>query len=74
MFDRTFVEELLDWEFEGLDMEIPDDIQKDALIDVFYQNNEEDSYERFKDNIRFFLGNGGPNWDWVRDKIVGIEE
>ncbi|MFC1899588.1 hypothetical protein ACFLXP_04580 [Chloroflexota bacterium] len=74
MFDRTFVEELLDWEFEGLEMEIPDDIQKDALIDVFYQNNEEDSYERFKDNIRSFLGNGGPNWDWIRDKIVGIEE
>jgi len=35
MLDRAVVEELLDDEFEDLELEIPDGVEKDALVEAF---------------------------------------
>ncbi len=69
MLDRTVIEELLDWEFEGLDWEIPEDIPKDALVEAFCQYVEDDYYEWLKDNFKSFFDHGNPDWDWIRKKI-----
>ena len=35
MLDREVVEEFLNWEFEDLELEIPEDIPKEALVEAF---------------------------------------
>ena len=45
MLDRDVVEALLDEEFEDLELEIPDDIDKKALAEAFCQYTEDDYYE-----------------------------
>ena len=74
MLDRTAIEALWDWEFEDLDLEIPEDIPKEALVEAFCQYAEEDYYEWLKDNLRSFFDHGNPDWDWVRNKIKPNEE
>ena len=69
MLDRTVIEELLDWEFEGLDLVIPEDIPREAVIEAFCQYVEEDPYEWLKDNFSSFFDHGNPDWDWIRKKI-----
>ena len=74
MLDRTFIEELLDWEFEGLDLDIPEDIPREASIEAFCQYAEEDYYEWLKDNFRSFLDYGNPDWNQIIEKIRTNEE
>jgi len=74
MLDRAVIEELLDWEFEGLDWEIPEDIPKEALVEAFCQYVEEDPYEWLKDNLRSFFDHGNPNWNRIRERLKANEE
>ena len=74
MLDRKVVEEFLDWEFEEGDWEIPEDISKDALIEVFCQYTEDDYYEWLKDNFKSFFNHGNPDWKWIREKINSHEQ
>jgi len=74
MLDRTVIEELLDWEFEGLDLGIPEDIPREAVIEAFYQYAEEDYYEWLKDNLRPFFDHGNPDWNRIRERIKASEE
>ncbi len=74
MLDRGIIEELLDWEFEGLDLVIPEDIPREAVIEAFCQYTEDDYYEWLKDNFKSFFNHGEPDWDWIRQKIKANEE
>jgi len=74
MLDREVIEELLDWEFEDLDLEIPDDIPREAIIEAFCQYFEEDHYEWLKNNLRSFFDHGNPVWNRIVEKIRENEE
>jgi len=74
MLDRGVIEELLDWEFEGLDLDIPEDIPREAVIEAFCQYVEEDYYEWLKDNFRSFFDHGNPDWNRIIEKIRANEE
>jgi len=69
MLDRVVVEELLDDKFEDLELELPDDIEKEALVEAFCQYVEDDYYEWVKDNFRSFFNHGDPDWDWIKGRI-----
>jgi len=69
MLDRMVVEELLEDEFEDLELETPDDIEKEALVEAFCQYVEDDYYEWVKDNFRSFFNHGDPDWDWIKGRI-----
>ena len=69
MLDRDVVEALLDEEFEDLELEIPEDIDKKALAEAFCQYTEDDYYEWLKDNFKSFFNHGDPDWNWIREKI-----
>jgi len=69
MLDRTVVEEFLDGEFEDGDLEIPDDIQKGSLVEIFRLYTEDDYYEWLKDNFKSFFNHGNPDWGWIRERI-----
>lgn len=69
MLDRAVIEELLDCKLKDLDLEIPEDISKAALIEAFCQYTEDDYYEWLKDNFKSFFEHGNPDWDWIREKI-----
>ena len=71
MLDRTVVKEFLDDKLE--DLETPEDISKDALVEAFCQYTEDDYYEWLKDNFKSFFDHGNPDWDWVRGKIKADE-
>jgi len=63
MLDRAVVEEFLDDELEDLELEVPNDIEKEALVEAFCQYVEDDYYEWLKDNFKSFFEHGNPNWD-----------
>jgi len=69
MLDRDAVEEFLDSEFEDMELEIPEDIPKEQLLEAFCQYIEDDYYQRLKDNFRSFFDHGNPDWEWIRKKI-----
>lgn len=73
MLDRRVVEEFLEGEFEEGDWEIPADIPKDKLVETFCLYTEDDYYEWLKDNVKSFF-DGGPDWDWIRDRIRHYEQ
>ena len=73
MLDRKVVEGFLDLEFEDRDWEVPEDIPKDALVEVFCQYVENDYYEWLKDNFKSFFNHGNPDWEWIRKKIMPNE-
>ncbi len=68
MLDRQVVEQFVDWEFEDGDWEIPKGISKADLIEAFCQYTEADYHEWLKDNFKSFF-DGGPDWDWIRDRM-----
>ena len=72
MLDRAVVEEFLDCELKGL--EIPGDIPKEALVEVFCQYTEDDYYEWLKDNFKSFFNHGDPDWEWVRGRFTTNEK
>jgi len=69
MLDRQVVEEFLDCKLKDWDLEIPEDIPKDKLVEAFCQYTENDYYEWLKDNFKSFFDHGNPDWEWVRGKI-----
>ena len=74
MLDRGVVEEFLDGEFEKGDWEIPGDIPKEALVEVFCQYVEDDYYEWLKDNFKSFFNHGDPDWEWIRGRLATGEK
>jgi hypothetical protein len=69
MLDRDVIEEYLGWEFDELELEIPEEIDKNALVEAFCQYTEDDYYEWLKDNFKSFLNHGDPDWEWIKEKI-----
>lgn len=74
MLDRGVVEEFLDGELEELELEIPEDIPKDKLVETFCLYTEDDYYEWLKDNLKSFFEHGNPDWDWIREKIKAYDQ
>jgi len=74
MLDRQVVEGFLDWEFEDGDWEIPGDIARDDLVEVFCQYTEDDYYEWLKDNFKSFFDHGNPDWNRIRERIRANEK
>ena len=74
MLDRTIIEQLLDWEFEGLHWEIPEYISREALLEAFYQYADDDHYEWLKDNLRSFFDHDNPDWNRIRERIKASEQ
>ncbi len=74
MLDRAVVEEFLDCRLAELEIEIPEGIDKEALVEAFCQYVEDDYYEWLKDNFKSFFDHGDPDWDWIKDKIEHYTE
>jgi len=55
MLDREVVKEFLSEEFSERDIEIPDDISEDVLVETFCKYVENDYYEWLKDNFNSFF-------------------
>jgi len=72
MLDRAVVKEFLDCQLEGL--EIPEDISREALVELFCQYTEDDYYEWLKDNFKSFFNHGDPDWEWVRGRLKGEKQ
>ena len=66
MLSRKVVREFLDEELE--EIEVPDDIFKEVLVEVFCKYVEDDYYEWLKDNFKTFLNYENPDWQWVRKR------
>ena len=69
MLDRDDVEEFFDCRLEELEIEIPEDISKEQLVEAFCQYVEDDYYEWLKDNFKSFFEHGNPDWEWIRGKV-----
>jgi len=67
MLDRGVVGEFLDCELE--DMTVPQDIDKNKLVEAFCDYVEDDYYEWLKDNFKSFFDHGDPDWKWIRERI-----
>jgi len=72
MLDREVVKEFLDEELEGI--EVPSDISKEALIEVFCEYIEEDYYDWLKDNFKSFFNHGNPDWKWIMNRILNYQK
>jgi hypothetical protein len=70
MLDRNVVEELIDDNFDEWELEIPKDIEKEALVETFCQYVEDDYYEWLKDNLKSFFDHGSPDWNYVKEKMT----
>ena len=71
MLDRQVVAEFLGWELE--DLEVPEDIPRDALVEAFCQYTEDDYYEWLKDNLKSFFNHGEPHWEWIRGRLIASD-
>jgi len=69
MLDREVVKEFLECQFEELELEIPEDISKDALVEAFCQYVEDDYYEWLKDNFKSFFNHSDPDWERIGERI-----
>lgn len=68
MLDKKVIKEFLESYLEDLDA--PESINMDDLVDVFIDYCEDDYYEWFKDNANsFFTVNNGIDWDSIIEKI-----
>ncbi len=67
MLDRDVVKEFLDCQLR--DLEIPEDISRDAVVEAFCQYTEDDYYEWLKDNFKSFFDHGNPDWNRIIEKI-----
>ncbi len=74
MLNREVVEEFLSDKFEDSELEIPEDIPKDKLVEAFCQYTEDDYYEWLKDNFESFFNHGNPDWDWIKQKANSHEQ
>lgn len=69
MLDRIVVKEFLDCQFEDVELEVPEDIGKEELVEAFCQYVEDDYYEWLKDNFKSFFNHGNLDWEWIRERI-----
>ena len=69
MLDREAVKEFLDDELDDMEIEMPQGIVQDSLVEAFCRYVEDDYYEWLKDNLRSFFDHGNPDWDWIRQRI-----
>ncbi|MEA2087588.1 MAG: hypothetical protein U9O91_05770 [Candidatus Caldatribacteriota bacterium] len=67
MLDRGVVREFLDEELK--EIEVPKDIFKEELVEIFCKYVEDDYYEWLKDNFKSFFNYGNPDWQWIRKRI-----
>jgi len=67
VLDRKVVREFLDEELK--EIEIPEDIFKEVLVETFCKYVEDDYYEWLKDNFKSFFNSGNPDWQWTRARI-----
>ena len=74
MLDREVVKQFLNCEFEDLELEIPEHIPKDALVEAFCQYTEDDYYEWLKDNFKSFFDHGNPDWEWIGKKVRSVAD
>lgn len=74
MLDRDSVEEILDAELEYLEVEVPADITKGALVDAVCNYIETEYHEWLRENFRAFFNDGDPDWDWIKEQITTDEE
>ena len=74
MLDRAVIEKFLNEEFDDLDLKIPADISRSALVETFCHYTEDDYYEWLKDNFKSFFDHGNPAWDRIRNKIKPFKE
>jgi hypothetical protein len=74
MLNRQVVEEFLDGEFGELELEMPEDIPKDKLVETFCLFTEDDYYEWLRDNFKSFFEHGNPDWRWIRGRIRHYEQ
>ena len=72
MLDREVVKEFLNEELGGI--EVPSDIPKEALIEVFCEYIEEDYYDWLKDNFKSFFNHGNPDWKWIMNRILNYQK
>jgi len=50
------------------EIEVPDDIFEEVLVEAFCKYVEDDCYEWLKDNFKSFFDYGNPDWQWVRKR------
>jgi hypothetical protein len=67
VLDRKVVREFLDEELK--EIEIPDDITNEAIVETFCNYVEDDYYEWLKDNFKSFFNYGKPDWQLIRERI-----
>jgi hypothetical protein len=67
VLDRKVVREFLDEELK--EIEIPDDITNEAIVETFCNYVENDYYEWLKDNFKSFFNYGKPDWQLIRERI-----
>lgn len=67
MLDRQVVKEFLEDKLE--EVEIPEDISFDELVEMFCKYCEDDTYEWLKDNFKSFFNHENPDWKRIREKI-----
>ena len=67
VLSRKVVKEFLDEELG--EVEIHDDVFKEALVKTFCKYVEDDYYEWLKDNFKSFFNYGKPDWQWIRERI-----
>ena len=60
VLSRKVVREFLDEKLE--EIEVPDDIYKEVLVEAFCKYTEDDYYEWLKDNFKSFFNCGNPDW------------
>ena len=69
MLDREVVRQFLGCHLAEIEIEIPEDIDKDSLVETFCQCVEEDYYEWLKDNFKWFFDHGDPDWVLIRERV-----
>jgi hypothetical protein len=74
MLDKEIVRWFLEEKIKDWEIDIPEDIDFDDLIEVFYDYLEDDTYEWLKENFKCFFNRGNPDWDWIRDRIEKVKE
>lgn len=69
MLDRQVIKEFLEEDLKDIEIEIPEDISEDALVETFCRYVEDDYYEWFKDNFKSFFNHGNPDWNWIKNRF-----
>ncbi len=70
MHDLEAMTEFLDDGLAELEIEIPEDIDKNKLVGTFCTYVDNDYYEWLKDNFQSFFEHGDPDWDWIRKTVA----